>query len=109
MPFSHPAQTPAAPVRLPVHLPGHFATLDAPCGGGKRKMRSSFPGSLSRASFRAASHGQVSGQLLTGTFDSKIPVLTGRCLSWFFQITIYCENLSCQLFLLFGDQPSWIL
>jgi len=57
MPFSYPAQTPAAPVRLPVHLPGHFATLDAPCGGGKRKMRSSFPGSLSRADFRAASHG----------------------------------------------------
>jgi hypothetical protein len=40
-------------VRLPVHLPGLFATLDAPYGGGKRKMPSSFPGSLSRADFRA--------------------------------------------------------
>jgi hypothetical protein len=50
-------------VGLPVQLPGHFATLDAPCGGGKRKMPSSFPGSFSRAeTFRAASQGQFPQQ-----------------------------------------------
>jgi hypothetical protein len=55
-------------VGLPVQLPGHFATRDAPCGSGKRKMPSSFPGSFSRA--------ENSGQLLKGSFDRKIPVLT---------------------------------
>jgi hypothetical protein len=82
-------------VRLPVHLPAHFTSLDALCGGGKRKMPSSFPGSFSRADVRAVSHGQIYGQLLTGTFDTKIPVLTRRwllCKACGLYGILLCEN-----------------